>query len=151
MAVHVETQLIAGDQRVAFYRAIGDAVTPCYLSHLGTAIALSGLAWQAATAQTKYAEAQACETCHSGIAATYARTGMAQSFGTIVVRDPISKTNGTLFHHEACGEFFSTVVRRAATSAIWKLPICASRRRWSVMIDISPIVRQQLPRAQSHP
>ena len=98
----------------ASHRRSGYAV----LSHLGTAIALSGLAWQAATAQTKYAEAQACATCHSGIAATYARTGMAQSFGTIGVRDPISKTKGTLFHHEASGEFFSTVVRNGGTYVI---------------------------------
>jgi Flp pilus assembly protein TadD len=56
----------------------------------------------ATAAPPGYVDAHTCDTCHSRIAATYARTGMARSFGAVQQVPPGS------FEHQPSAESFTT-------------------------------------------
>jgi Flp pilus assembly protein TadD len=70
------------------------------------ALVLSGAG---AAAPPGYAPSDACAPCHPRIAETYARTGMARSFGVATEIPAID------YQHEASAEFFSTTVRDGKT------------------------------------
>src|SRR5207344_2582600 len=78
-------------------------------------IALSLAALPAALAQPGYADPNACAVCHAKIAETYARTGMARSFGAIVPGAALPPIAGGTFRHDASEQIFSLPVRNGKT------------------------------------
>jgi Flp pilus assembly protein TadD len=54
-----------------------------------------------------YIDAAACAGCHSEIARTYARTGMARSFGAIRAETPANIFPDGAFHHEVSAQSFT--------------------------------------------
>ena len=69
----------------------------------------------AAAAQPGYADPKACATCHPQIAETYARTGMARSFGAIETGAALPPMPGGAFRHDASQQLFSLPVRDGKT------------------------------------
>jgi len=85
-------------------------------SHAVRLAAISGLVLRAAAAQPGYADggyadAQACAACHRQIADTYARTGMARSFGTVATGAALPPIAGGTFRHDASEQCFSLLER----------------------------------------
>ena len=60
-----------------------------------------------------FLEAGACATCHREIAESYARTGMARSFGTLRPDNTFPELTGGAFHHKPSDEFFTVSTRDA--------------------------------------
>ena len=69
----------------------------------------------AALAQPGYADPNACAVCHAQIAETYARTGMARSFGAIAPGAALPPIAGGTFRHDASEQNFSLPVRDGKT------------------------------------
>ena len=69
----------------------------------------------AAAAQSGYADPKACAACHPQIAETYARTGMARSFGAIAPGAAMPPIPGGTFRHEASEQTFTLPVRDGKT------------------------------------
>jgi predicted CXXCH cytochrome family protein len=84
-------------------------------SHAARLAAISGLVLRAAAAQPGYADANACAACHREIADTYARTGMARSFGTVTPAAVLPPIAGGTFRHDASEQFFSLQERQGKT------------------------------------
>ena len=66
-------------------------------------------------AQPGYAAPNACAVCHAQIAQTYARTGMARSFGVIAPGTALPPIAGGTFRHDASDQIFSLPVRNGKT------------------------------------
>jgi hypothetical protein len=66
-------------------------------------------------AQPAYTDPNACAACHAKIAETYARTGMARSFGTIAPGTALPPIAGGTFRHDASEQNFSLSVRDGKT------------------------------------
>jgi len=62
-------------------------------------------------AQPGYTDPNACAVCHAQIAETYARTGMARSFGAIAPGAALPPMAGGTFRHDASEQIFSLPVR----------------------------------------
>ena len=58
-----------------------------------------------------YLEPGDCATCHRDIADSYARTGMARSFGTVRSEKEFPELKSGAFHHSASEEYFSVYAR----------------------------------------
>ena len=69
----------------------------------------------AALAQPGYADPKACALCHAQVAQTYARTGMARSFGAIAPGAALPPIAGGTFRHDASGQTFTLPVRNGKT------------------------------------
>ncbi len=74
---------------------------------------LSPCAAQTAPNGSGYVNAAACAECHAKIAETYARTGMARSFGGVTSGASVPPIPEQIFQHAASGEFFSIAIRNA--------------------------------------
>jgi predicted CXXCH cytochrome family protein len=75
---------------------------------LGLTFASLGLcAAQTGAGSAGYVGPGVCVTCHRAIAESYARTGMARSFGPVRAATSIPAIQGGAFHHEPSDQFFS--------------------------------------------
>jgi predicted CXXCH cytochrome family protein len=83
------------------------------LAFLCLALGVAGAQVQPApiTTNAGYVEPSACTSCHQEIAASYARTAMARTFGVVRSAAEIPALKGGKFEHIASGEFFSVVTR----------------------------------------
>ena len=72
-----------------------------------------------------YVDPVLCATCHSGIAATFAKTGMGRSFSKITAENPAEPFPGKSFYHAASDSYFSMIQRDGKTY----------QRRWQTGYD----------------
>ncbi len=63
------------------------------------------------TSNAGYLEPGACAGCHREITESYARTGMARSFGTVRPENKFPELRGGAFQHSASEEFFTVYAR----------------------------------------
>lgn len=63
------------------------------------------------TASTGYVEPGTCASCHREIAESYARSGMARTFGAVQSADEFPELKGGTFQHAASEEFFTVFTR----------------------------------------
>ncbi len=66
-------------------------------------------------ASNAYVDAALCATCHAGIAATFAKTGMGRSFAKITPDTPVEPFADKPFYHAASDSYFSMLVRDGKT------------------------------------
>ena len=85
------------------------------IDHTARLAAICALLSRAAAAQPGYVDPQRCAVCHGKIAETYARTGMARSFGTVAPGAAVPAIAGGLFQHTPSAQYFSLPVRDGRT------------------------------------
>src|SRR5262245_58438837 len=74
-------------------------------------ISLAGARSQSSAPQSPaYVSPSTCSACHREIAESYARTGMARSFGAMRPKDTLELQPAN-FYHDASEEFFTVLVR----------------------------------------
>ena len=78
---------------------------------LGACAAIVSFQSQPQVTNAGYLKAGACAACHEAVAESYARTGMARSFGKVQAQGIFPELAAGAFHHEGSEQFFSVYQR----------------------------------------